>query len=98
MTDSILAAGQQLLRKQMAHMVCTALPWADMCIRHSKEYTVPILSNGYDHWLTVSTVGAEGTVNVYDSLYVSVGSIAKYQIAAIVNTELHRCSETKRYM
>lgn len=46
---------------------------------------VQIANNGQGHWLTVSTVGApEGTVNIYDSLYMSVNTHIKDQILAII--------------
>ena len=58
------------------------------CAFEIQKKDVQIISYGYDHWLKVSTNGAkDGTVNVYDSLYLSVGSQVKNQIAAIVNTE-----------
>ena len=89
MNDNILAAGQRCLQKQTS--VCGLQP---PCLGQAcafdiqKKDFVQIISNGYDHWLMVSTIGAvEGTVNVYDSLYESVGSHVKNQIAAIVNTE-----------
>ena len=86
MTDNILAAGQRLLQKQTGLQPPCLGPTCAFDIQ--KKDFVQIISNGYDHWLTVSTIGAEdGTVNVYDSLYVSVGSRAKDQIAAIVNTD-----------
>ena len=85
-TDNILAAGQRLLQKQTG--ACGLQP---PCLGQTCGFDiqrhdfVQIVSNGYDHWLTVSTVGApSSTVNVYDSLYLSVGSRVKDQVAAIV--------------
>ena len=86
---SVLSAGQRCLQKQ--NSVCGRQPpsLGQACAFDiQKKYFVQIISNGYDHWLMVSTIGAEeGMVNVYDSLYESVGSHVKNQIAAIVNTE-----------
>ena len=46
------------------------------------------VNNGHAHWITISTIGAAGgTVNVYDSLYMSVSSFVKEQVAAIVHTD-----------
>ena len=89
MTDSILAAGQWLLQKQTGTRGLQLPCLGQTCAFDiQKRDFVQIISNGYDHWLTVSTVEAEdGTVNIYDSLYVSVGSHVKDQIAAIVNTD-----------
>ena len=48
---------------------------------------IQILHNGSCHWLTITTIGAEKEhVFVYDSLYPSVGSNTKLQIAALLNT------------
>ena len=72
MTDDILTAGQRLVQKQTG--TCGLQPpclWQTCAFDIQKKDFVQIISNGYDHWLTVSTVGAEGgTVNVYKSLYV----------------------------
>lgn len=51
---------------------------------------VQVLHNGHDHWLTVSTIGAQpGDIFVYDSKYLSVSTGVKQQIAAIL------CSSTE---
>ena len=47
---------------------------------------VQILHDGHRHWLTVSTVGAEdgAEVYVYDSMYPSVGTYTKKEVASIL--------------
>ena len=88
MTDSIVAGTQHLLQKQTGVRGLQSPCLGQTCAFDiQKSDFVQVISNGYNHWLTVSTIGAEdGTVNVYDSLYVSVNSNIKDQIAAIVNT------------
>ena len=56
----------------------------------SEEF-VQILHNGHGHWLTVSMLGAEdgAEVYVYDSMYPSVGTYTKKQVASIL------CSKKK---
>ena len=48
---------------------------------------IQILHNGFGHWLTISTIGATSPseVFVYDSLYYSIGTYVKRQIAAIMH-------------
>ena len=48
---------------------------------------VQILHNGLDHWITISTFGAVEDVFVYDSLYCSVSSSVKAQIACLLATK-----------
>ena len=53
---------------------------------------VQVLHNGAGHWLTVSNIGATNCkgkpeIFVYDSMYQSVGSFAKTQIAAMLASE-----------
>ena len=76
MIDNIIAAGQRLLQKQTgAHGLQLPCLGQTCAFDIQKKDFVQIISNGYDHWLMVSTIEAEdGTVNVYDSLYVSVSS------------------------
>ena len=53
----------------------------------SNEFT-QVLHNGHGHWMTISTVGArEAEVLVYDSLYPSVSSCVKRQVAALLNKQ-----------
>ena len=54
---------------------------------------VQVLHNGAGHWLTVSSIGAtkgKPEIFVYDSMYQSVGSFAKKQIAAMLASEQAR--------
>ena len=55
----------------------------------STEFT-QILHNGHDHWLTISTIGAqEAEIFVFVSLYPSASSCVKRQIAALLATKLN---------
>ena len=58
----------------------------------SSEF-VQVLHNGHGYWLMISnTVAKEGKALVYNSLYPTVSSRAKWQIAAILVSE---CEEIK---
>ena len=49
---------------------------------------IQILYTGQGHWNTVSTIGAKhAEVQVFDSMYMCVPTIAKAQIASLLNTE-----------
>ena len=50
---------------------------------------IQILHNGRGHWLTISTIGAkdDAEVCIYDSMYPSVSTIVKSQIAALLATK-----------
>ena len=49
---------------------------------------IQIVNNGHTHWLTIITFGAAiGTVNFYDSLYMSVNSFVKEQVTAIAHID-----------
>ena len=86
LNDLILAAGQRLLQRQTGARGLQPPCLGEICdFEIQRQDFIQIVSNGYDHWLTISTVGARsGTVNIYDSLYLSVGSHVKDQVAAIV--------------
>ena len=43
--------------------------------------------HGHEHWLTVSRIGATEEVLVYDSMYQSIGTFTKKQIAAILASQ-----------
>ena len=63
-------------------------PCGMMCFQIETSEFVQILHNGHDHWITISTFGAEeGDVFVYDSLYCSVSSSVKAQIAYLLATK-----------
>ena len=87
-TDNILAASQRLLQRQTGAHGLQPPCIGQMCAFDiQKGDFIQIVNNGHAHWLTISTIGAvDGTVNVYDSLYMSVSSCVKNQVAAIVYT------------
>ncbi len=83
-TDAIINAAQALL-KQLGN------GFQDFCCGQTYLFDVEssefaqILYNGHGHWLTISTNGAqEAEVLVYDSMYPSVSSCVKKQIAALL--------------
>ena len=47
---------------------------------------IQILHDGFGHWLTISTIEAKSPteVLVYDSMYTSISTNVKWQIAAIM--------------
>ena len=92
MTDLIDEA-QALLRKQFQ-----VLGFQDTCLGMTMAFEiqrqpfVQILIDGHGHWLTMSSIGGKPgnrDISVYDSIFPSVGSYTKKQIAAIV------CSKEK---
>ena len=89
MNDNILAAGQRLLQRQTgAHGLQPPCIGQICAFDIQQGHFIQIVNNGHAHWLTISTIGAaDGTVNVYDSLYMSVSSFVKEQVAAIVHTD-----------
>jgi len=49
---------------------------------------VQILHTGHGHWMTVSTIGMKlAEVQAFDSMYMSVPTMAKAQIANLITTE-----------
>ena len=58
-----------------------------MAFEIQRQPFVQILHDGHGHWLTISSIGGKPgntDISVYDSMYLSVGSYTKKQIAAIV--------------
>ena len=90
LSATIIDAAQKLLKQK----VPLQNGFQDICCGRtcafdieSTEFT-QILHNGHDHWLTISTFGTqEAEVFVYDSLYPSVSSCVKRQIAALLATK-----------
>ena len=89
-TDNILAAGQVLLQRQTGARGLQPPCLGQACAFNvQKGDFIQIISNGYNHWLTIITVGApDGTVNIYDSLYMSVNSRLTEQVISIVCTKM----------
>ena len=49
---------------------------------------IQVLHNGHYHWLTISTIGATKYEDlVFDSMYASVSTKVKHQIAALLATQ-----------
>ena len=66
----------------------TSLHWADVCLWYPEERFHPDCQQWTCPWLTISTIGAvDGKVNDNDSLYMSVSSCVKNQVAAIAHTD-----------
>ena len=89
LNDMIISAAQSLLKKQNPLVGGFQPPYLGQTYAfdiQSEEF-VQILHDGHGHWLTVSAVGAE--VYVYDSMYPSVGTYTKKQVASIL------CSKKK---
>ena len=59
------------------------------------EEFVQIVHNQHGHWFTISTIGVNHpAVNVYDSMYQSVSTQAKVQIAALLHTKAREITLT----
>ena len=93
LNDSIISAAQSLLKKENPMVGGFQPPYLGQTCGfdiQTGEF-VQILHDGHGHWLTVSTVGAEdgAEVYVYDSMYPTVGTYTKKEVASIL------CSKKK---
>jgi hypothetical protein len=91
LNDSIISAAQSLLKKQSPTVGGLQPPYLGQTCGfdiQSGEF-VQILHDGHGHWVTVSTVGAEdgAEVYIYDSMYPSVGTYTKKEVASILCTK-----------
>ncbi len=71
LTDSIITAGQILLRKENQNSggLQPTILSENVQFSIQKEEFVQILNVNNSHWLTISSIGCpKGTINVYDSL------------------------------
>ena len=71
LTDSIITAGQILLRKENQNIggLQPTILSENFQFSIQKEEFVQILNVNNSHWLTISSIGCpKGTINVYDSL------------------------------
>ena len=90
LNDNIVSAVQKLLKQQPPvrngfQDPCCGLTYAFEIM--SDEF-IQVLHNGHDHWLTISTIGAaKDEVFVFDSMYASVSTKVKHQIAALLATQ-----------
>lgn len=86
-TDSMVNAAQQLLREQFPQLpglqdVSLGLT---MAFNIMPGEFLQILHTSQDHWVTISTIGVKHpTVKIYDSLFSSLPSHAKAQIASLL--------------
>ena len=88
LTDTIVNAAQTLLRQQLPHIQSLQSVAKGMtmsfCIQNGKFLQI-LHSNG--HWFTVCRESLSNvTVQVYDSLYSTVPTLGKAQIACLLNT------------
>ena len=94
LNDSIIHAAQVLLKNQVPVIGGLQEPGkGQMCsFDIERGEFVQILHDGHGHWLMVSTIGVknDGEVHVYDSMYSSVRTYTKKQIASILCTEQSR--------
>ena len=90
LSDDIIHAAQMLMREKSPFVGGLQPPCRGQNCSFDVEggEFIQILHNGYDHWLTVSTVGVaeSAVVRVYDSLYPHLTTKTQQQIAAIINT------------
>ena len=83
-----MSPAQTLLKKQsqVPGLQCTAL-WCIMAFDIQCGEFVQVLHDGHEHWLTVSRIDATEEILVYDSMYQSIGTFTKSQIAAILASQ-----------
>ena len=91
LNDNIIHAAQLLLKKQAPVVGGLQEPGKGQVCAFDIERGefIQIIHDGHGHWLMISTIGVknDGEVHVYDSMYPSVGSYTKKQIASILCTE-----------
>ena len=90
LNDDIINAAQKLLKKEnpavlgLKDVVCGLTMNFDV---EPGEF-VQILHTGHGHWNTVSTIGMRHSeVQIFDSMYMCVPTMAKAEIAGLLNTE-----------
>ena len=91
LNDNLIVAAQNLLKNQ------SSIPgFQDTCRGMTMAFDIQcgefiqILHDGHGHWLTISSIGASKEVKeifVYDSMYHSIGTYTKKQIAALVSSQ-----------
>ena len=90
LNDNLIVAAQNLLKKQssMPGFQDTCLGQS-MCFEIQQGEFIQILHDGHGHWLMVSgaiTEDGAQEIHVYDSMYATVGTYTKKQIASIVSS------------
>lgn len=98
LTDSLVNVAQQLLKKQFS----TIQSLQDVAVSYTMNFEIQngefiqILHSTENHWVTVSSSGKEEQgVRVFDSLYLTIPTMMKAQIASLLSTPQ---SQIKVYM
>ena len=87
LTDNLILASQKVLREQTSISgFQDPILGEKMAFSIMKENFIQMLHDGYVHWLTVSTIGAQASneVLIYDSMLHSLGGHGRKQVAALV--------------
>lgn len=88
--DVIINAAQALLAQQfpnLAGLQDVVLGVAMMFTSQTGEF-LQIINTGHAHWITISSIGEHHPViRVFDSLYDSIPTMAKVQIASLLQTQ-----------
>ena len=89
LTDNVIDEGQSLLKRQYPHLngLQRVVLGLTLSFAVQTEGFIQIPHTGYDHWVTVSTIGCrEGEINAYNSLPPTPTAHLKNQIAALLAT------------
>ena len=90
MTDTIIDAAQTLLKQQFPHIQSLQSVTLGLTMSfHVQTGELLQIIHCNNHWLTVSSIGdqaSQPSVKVYDSMYHSVPSLGKAQIACLLST------------
>ena len=90
LTDNLINAAQELIRREYQAVPSLQDVTNGRTLSYDGEAGefVQIVHNQHGHWLTISTIGVNHpAVSVYDSMYRSVSTQVKAQIAALLHTE-----------
>ena len=57
-----------------------------LCFEIQTSKFIQIIHDGHGHWLTISSIGVrdETEIFIYDSMYPSLGTYSKEQVAALL--------------
>ena len=90
LSDNIVNASQKLLKKanpRVSGLQDVACGLTMNFVVEPDEF-VQIIHTGHGHWNTISTIGMKhGEVQVFDSMYMCLPTMAKAQIATLLATE-----------
>ena len=87
LTDNLILASHKILREQSSISgFQDPIKGEKMALSIMKENFIQILHDGYGHWFTVSTIGAQASyeVFIYDSMLCSLGGHGRKQVAALL--------------